>query len=214
MIRLMIADDHAIVREGIRQIMALAPDIKLIAESVDGAEVLHQVRDCEFDLLLLDMNIPGTSGVDLIERVRLCQPALPILVFTMHNDIQLAMRALKAGASGFITKDSDPERLLAAIRKVGAGGRYLDPAMAELIALGVTSAKPQLPHTLLSDRELEVFHMLVAGNGVSEIAGKLCISHKTVSTHKTRLMEKMNLNSIADLVRYAVQHGLSEAPDL
>lgn len=212
MIRLMIADDHAIVREGIRQILALAPDIELAGESVSGTEVLHQVHDCEFDLLLLDMNMPGISGVDLIGRIKLCQTALPILVFTMHNDIQLAMRALKAGASGFITKDSDPERLLAAIRKVSSGGRYLDPAMAELIALDVTSTKLQLPHALLSDRELEVFRMLVAGHGVNEIAEKLCISHKTVSTHKTRLMEKMSLNSIADLVRYAVQHGLIECP--
>lgn len=208
MIRIMIADDHAIVRGGIKQVLALASDIELGGEATNGAEVLHQVRDGEFDLLLLDMNMPGISGVDLIGRVKLCRATLPILVFTMHNDAQLAMRALKAGASGFISKDSDPERLLAAIRKVSAGGKYLDPLLAEQIALDVTSTKLQLPHALLSDRELEIFHLLVLGKGVNEIAEKLCISHKTVSTHKTRLMEKMSLNSIADLVRYAVQYGL------
>jgi len=210
MIRIMIADDHAIVRGGIKQVLALASDIELVGEATNGAEVLHQVRNGEFDLLLLDMNMPGINGVDLIGRVKLCRAELPILVFTMHNDAQLAMRALKAGASGFITKDSDPERLLAAIRKVSAGGKYVDPVVAEQIALDVTSTKLQLPHVSLSDRELEVFRMLVAGNGINEIAAKLCISHKTVSTHKTRLMEKMNLNNIADMVRYAVQYGLAE----
>jgi len=210
MIRIMIADDHAIVREGIRQILALAPDIELAGQAVNGAEVLNQVRDHGSDLLLLDMNMPGISGVDLIGRVKLCRATLPILVFTMHNDAQLATRALKAGASGFISKDSDPERLLAAIRKVSAGGKYLDPALAEQIALDATSTKLQLPHASLSDRELDVFRLLVAGMGVNEIAAKLCISHKTVSTHKTRLMEKMNLNNIADLVRYAMQYGLAE----
>ena len=209
MIRIMIADDHAIVREGIRQILALAPDIELAGQAVNGAEVLNQVRDHGSDLLLLDMNMPGISGVDLIGRVKLCRATLPILVFTMHNDAQLATRALKAGASGFISKDSDPERLLAAIRKVSAGGKYLDPALAEQIALDATSTKLQLPHASLSDRELDVFRLLVAGMGVNEIAAKLCISHKTVSTHKARLMEKMNLHSVADLVRYAVQYDLT-----
>ena len=209
MIRIMIADDHAIVREGIERILALAPDIELVSRATNGAEVLHQVRDGKLSLLLLDMNMPGISGVDLIGRVKLCRAELPILVFTMHNDAQLAARALKAGASGWITKDSDPE-LLAAIRKVSAGGKYLDPVVAEHIALEATSTKLQLPHASLSDRELEVFRLLVAGMGVNEIAAKLCISHKTVSTHKTRLMEKMNLNNIADLVRYAMQYGLTD----
>ena len=208
MIRLVIADDHAIVREGIKQILALASDIELVGEAVNGTEVLQQVRDCEFDLLLLDMNMPGISGADLIRRVKLCRATLPILVFTMHNDAQVATRALKAGASGFISKDSDPERLLAAILKVGAGGKYLDPALAEQIALDATSTKLQLPHTLLSDRELEILRLLAAGVGINEIAAQLCISHKTVSTHKARLMEKMNFHNIADLVRYAMQHGL------
>lgn len=209
MIRLMIADDHAVVRNGIKLMLALAPDMELVAEAVDGAVVLHQVREGGIDLLLMDMNMPGISGVDLIGRVKLSRPELPVLVFTMHNDAQLAMRALKAGASGFITKDSEPETLLAAIRKVSAGGRYLDPRIAEQIALDATSTNLKPPHTLLSDRELEIFYLLVAGFSSNEIAEKLCVSNKTISTHKTHLMEKMSLHSIADLVRYAVQYGLT-----
>lgn len=211
MIRLLIADDHAIVRGGLKQIFALAPDIELAGEAANGAEVLQLLHQGVFDLLLLDMNMPGVSGVDLIARIKLNWAGLPILVFTMHNETQVAIRALKAGASGYITKDSDPERLLAAIRKVSAGGKYIDPVLAEQMAFDVTSPNLRvLPHVLLSDREFEVFRLLVAGKGVNEIADQLSISNKTVSTHKIHLMEKMNLGSVAELVRYAVQHGLAD----
>lgn len=211
MIRLLIADDHAIVRGGLKQIIALAPDIVLAGEAANGAEVMQQVSGGEFDLLLLDMNMPGVSGVSLIEHIKLCQAALPILIFTMHNEPQVATRALRAGASGYITKDSDPERLLAAIRKVSAGGKYIEPALAEQMAFDSASPNSSLlPHALLSDREFEVFRMLVAGKSINEIAEQLCISNKTISTHKVHLMEKMNLDNVADLVRYAMQHGLAD----
>jgi len=210
MIRLLIADDHAIVRGGLKQIIALAPDIELAGEAANGVEVMQHLRGGVFDLLLLDMNMPGVSGVALIERIRLFWTVLPILVFTMHNEIQVATRALKAGASGFITKDSDPEKLLAAIRKVSAGGKYIDPAVAEQIVFDATSINLDLPHTLLSERELEVFRLLVAGKSVNEIADQLCISNKTSSTHKVNLMAKMNFDNVADLVRYAMQHGLGD----
>lgn len=210
MIRLMIADDHAVVRNGIKLMLALASDIELVAEAVDGAVVLHRVRDGGIDLLLLDMNMPGISGVDLIGRVKLSRPELPILVFTMHNNVQLAMRAIKAGASGFICKDSEPETLMTAIRKVSAGGKYIDPAIAEQIALDATSTNLKPPHTLLSDRESEIFYLLVAGLSNNEIAERLCLSNKTIGTHKLHLMEKMNLHNIADLVRYAMQYDLAK----
>lgn len=210
MIRLLIADDHAIVRGGLKQIFALAPDIKLAGEAANGAEVLQQLHMGVFDLLLLDMNMPGVSGVELIARIKQSRPDLPILVFTMHNETQVATRALKAGAAGYITKDSDPERLLAAIRKVSGGGKYIDPAMAEQMAFDATFPNRCLPHALLSDREFEVFRMLIAGKGVNEIAEQLSISNKTVSTHKVHLMEKMNLSSVAELVRYALQHGIPD----
>lgn len=210
MIRLLIADDHAIVRGGLKQIFALAPDIKLAGEAANGAEVLQQLRGGVFDLLLLDMTMPGVSGVSLIERVKQFRAALPILVFTMHNEVQVATRALKAGASGFITKDSDPEKLLMAIRKVSAGGKYIDPAVAEQMVFAATLINRDLPHTMLSEREFEVFRLLIAGKSVNEIAGQLCISNKTISTHKVNLMAKMNLNNVADLVRYAMQHGIAD----
>lgn len=211
MIRVLIADDHAVVRNGIKQIFARSSDLEVAGEATNGDEVIRHVRDGGFDLLLLDMNMPGISGVDLIARVKLCRVTLPILIFTMHNDAQIAMRALKAGASGFISKDCEPELLLAAIHKIHSGQKYIGPELAEQIALGATSPNnDQLPHTLLSDREMEVFCMLVAGKSSNEIADKLCISNKTISTHKTHLMEKMNLHNVADLVRYAIEHGIAE----
>lgn len=208
MIRLMIADDHAIVRGGLRQLLSLAPDIEVLAEAVDGAQVLEGLRHELPDLLLLDVNMPGLSGPDLITRIKSHWPALPILVLSMHNEAQVAARVLKAGASGYVTKDSEMEVLLGAIRKVASGGKFIVPELAEKLVFDLSLGGDQLPHQTLSDRELEVFRLLVAGLGVNDIATQLCISNKTVSTHKTRLMEKLNLGSTAELVRYAMQHGL------
>ncbi len=208
MIRLMIADDHAIVRSGLRQLLSLAPDISVQAEAVDGSQVLDGLRSELPDLLLLDINMPGLSGPDLITRIKSHWPALPILVLSMHNEAQVAARVLKAGASGYVTKDSEMEVLLAAIRKVAGGGKFIVPELAEKLVFDVSLGSDRAAHHTLSDREQEVFRMLVAGQGVNDIAEQLCISNKTVSTHKTRLMEKLNLSSTAELVRYAMQHGL------
>lgn len=208
MIRLVIADDHAIVRGGLKQIFALAPDFEVVGEAVNGSEVLERLRLDPFDLLLLDLNMPGISGADLITRVKAHRADLPILVLSMHNEPQVAARMLKAGASGYITKDCEPDILLAAIRKVAANGKYIDPELAEKMVFDVTSTAQRPPHSLLSEREREVFRLLTMGKGVNEIAVQLAISNKTVSTHKVRLMEKMNLASMADLMRYAMQHGL------
>lgn len=208
MIRLVIADDHAIVRGGLKQIFALSPDLKVVGESVNGNEVLECLRQEHFDLLLLDLNMPGISGVDLITRVKAHRPELPILVLSMHNEPQVAARALKAGANGYITKDCEPDVLLTAIRKVAARGNYIAPELAEKMVFDVTSTALHPPHSLLSNRELEVLRLLTTGKGVNEIAEQLSISNKTVSTHKVRLMEKMNLSSMADLMRYAMQHDL------
>jgi DNA-binding NarL/FixJ family response regulator len=208
MIRLVIADDHAIVRGGLKQIFALSPDLKVVGEAVNGNEVLECLRQEPFDLLLLDLNMPGISGVDLITRVKAHRPELPILVLSMHNEPQVAARALKAGANGYITKDCEPDVLLTAIRKVAARGNYIAPELAEKMVFDVTSTALHTPHSLLSNRELEVLRLLTTGKGVNEIAEQLSISNKTVSTHKVRLMEKMNLSSMADLMRYAMQHDL------
>lgn len=209
MIRLLIADDHAIVREGLKKILALTRDIDVTAEAVNSAEIIRCLHGAaDVDLLLLDLVMPGISGADLIERIRAYRADLPILVFSMHNEPQIAFRAIKAGAAGFISKDSDPEILLEAIRKVAGGGKYIDPALAEQLAFDAAFPEQRAPHALLSDREFEVFRMLVAGKRVNEIADQLAISNKTVSTHKQHLMEKMKVGSTAELVRYAVQYDL------
>jgi len=207
MIRLLIADDHAIMRGGLKQIIALASDIRIDCEATDGAEVLQHVRNGNLDVLLLDMSMPGISGAELIGRVKAIRKTLPILVLSMHNEPQVASRAFKAGASGYITKDSEPERLMDAIRKVADGLRYIDPLLAGKMAFDITFPE-RPPHALLSDRELEVMRLQASGRSINEIAGQLAISNKTVSTHKMRLMEKMDFSSTADIVKYAMKHNL------
>lgn len=206
MIRLLVADDHAIVRSGLKQLFSLVPDLQVVAEAVDGPAVLDCLRQERPDLVLLDVNMPGLSGPDLIARIKSHWQDLPILVLSMHNEPQVAARVLKAGANGYVTKDSDMDVLLGAIRKVAAGGKFIAPELAEKLVFDLSLASEKPPHTALSDRELEIFRLLITGKGVNEIAASLCISNKTVSTHKTRLMEKLNLSSMAELMRYAMQY--------
>ncbi|MFA5824600.1 MAG: response regulator transcription factor [Gallionellaceae bacterium] len=209
MIRVLIADDHAVVRQGLKMIFALCPDIEVLAEAVDGDGIIQHLRGTtDFNLLLMDMNMPGVSGIGLIERIKMCRKTLPILVFSMQNDPHIVVRALKSGASGYIAKDKDPAILLEAIRKVADGGKYIDPVVAEQMVFEGLSNEQSVPHAHLSDRELEVFRLLVVGKGVNEIADQLIISNKTVSSHKKRLMEKMHFSGMADLMRYAVQRRL------
>ncbi len=210
MIRLLVADDHAILRKGLKQLFSLEADITVAGEATNGAEVLRLVREQEFDLLLLDMTMEGVSGTELISHVKAFKATLPILMLSMHKVSQVAIHALRAGADGYITKDSEPEILLAAIRKVASGGKYIDPVLAEEIAYNTTFPQMVLPHEQLSSRELAVFRLLVAGRNVNEIAEQLLLSNKTVSTYKIRIMEKMNIHNVADMVRYAVQHNFAE----
>lgn len=208
MIRLMIADDHAIMREGLKQLFALNSDLRVTAEAENGAVLLEKLRQVSIDLLLLDMSMPGISGEDLLTRIRNHYPQLPILVLSMHNEAPIAQRALRAGASGYLTKDSDPEALLAAIRRVVAGGRYIDAALAEQIAFAASGLGSNHPHDSLTDRERQVMRLLARGISVKQIAAQLVISHKTISTHKARLMEKMGFSCNADIVRYAIKQQL------
>lgn len=210
MIRIIIADDHKIVRQGLMQFMALAPDITVIGEAANGQEVQALLSAHECDVLLLDMTMPGISGVDLIKRIRQSDRAPLILVLSMHNEGQLVTRALKAGAAGYITKDIDPELLVAAIRKVAKGGRYIDPVLVDEMVFdhGLDGNRP--PHERLSDREFQIFQLLVAGKSVTSIADSLALSVKTVSTHKIRMMQKMHMQSIAELTRYAMENGILE----
>ena len=210
MIRVVIADDHQILREGLRQLLQAAGDLAVVGEAADGHAVLQQVRTLDFDVLLLDMSMPGKSGVELIRQVKAEKPRLRILVLSMHQEMQYAVRAIKSGASGYLTKESAPAQLEQAIRKIAAGGAYISAEVAEQLALGAMPGGEGLPHQSLSDREFEVFRMLVAGEGVSEIAAKLNLSVKTVSTHKANGMAKMGLANQSELVRYALKHGLIE----
>lgn len=207
MIRVLLADDHTLVREGLKQILRAVEDIDVAGEAADGDEALARVRAEEFDLAVLDMSMPGLAGIDLIKRLKLEKPRLRILVLSMHGEQQYAARALKAGASGYLTKDSASTQLVGAIRKIAAGGVHISEiAAAQLI--GDSAAADAQPHLLLSDREFEVFRLLVSGEGLTSIAERLRLSVKTVSTHKTRILQKMGMDSAAELVRYAVEKKL------
>ena len=208
MIQVLIADDHAVVRQGLKQLFALAPDLQVVGEAASGAEVLAHLSRCPVDLLLLDLSMPGIRGTDLLARIKAHYPELPVLVFSMHNEPQMAASMLKAGPNGYITKDCEPEVLLQAVHKVAHRGNYLDPAIAEKMAFDASTTGQRPPHSLLSQRELEVLRLLTTGLSVNDIATQLSISGKTVSTHKARLLEKLNLSGMAELMRYAMQHGL------
>ena len=208
--KILIADDHTLVREGLKQLFALSNEVEVVAEAVDGGQVLDAVRAGGLDLVLLDMTMPGISGANLISRIRAQDGAPPILVLSMHNEAQIALRALTAGASGYLTKDSHPHVLVAAMRKVASGGRFIDPVMAETMVFGIGCSEQRLPHELLSHRELHILQLLVRGSSVNEVAEELTISNKTVSTHKARLMQKMGLQNNSEMVRYAVENGLVE----
>jgi len=207
-IRVVVADDHTILREGLRQLLGGEADIEVVAEAGDGHEVLARVRDLAFDVLLLDMSMPGKSGIELIKQVKAEKPKLRVLVLSMHEEKQYAVRAIKAGASGYVTKDSAGTQLVTAIRRVAGGGAFITAEVAEQLALGAMPDAEGTPHGRLSDREFEVLRLLVTGHTVTEIGARLNLSGKTVSTHKARLMEKLGIDNQADLVRYAMKHGL------
>jgi DNA-binding NarL/FixJ family response regulator len=207
-IRVLLADDHTIVRAGLRELLADTGDIEVAGEAGNGQEVLARVRDGDYDVLVLDMSMPGRSGIELIKQIKAEKPKLRILVLSMHGEAQYAVRALKAGASGYLTKESAADQLVAAIRRIAGGGAFFSPETAERLALDYDRPADALPHTLLSDREFQVFQLIVSGKSVTEIARDLALSVKTVSTHKARIMEKMSLSNQAELVRYAVRHKL------
>jgi DNA-binding NarL/FixJ family response regulator len=206
MIRILIADDHSIVRSGLKQIIATEKDFKVVGEASQGSEVLHKLQRGGVDLLLTDLSMPGISALDLIARARAEAPKVPIIALSMHNETQLVFRVLRAGASGYVTKSSDPAILLGAIRKVAQGGRFIDPNLVDAIVFGKPEDAP--PHAILSDREYEVLQLISRGLSVAEIGNTLFVSAKTISTHKARMMQKLGINNNADLVRYAIRHGM------
>lgn len=206
--RVLIADDHAMVRDGLRHILANASGFEVAGEACDAASTLALVRSTPAQVLVLDLSMPGRSGIDLLKQIKDEKPALRILVLTMHAEQQYAARAFKGGASGYLTKESASAELLAAVAKVTAGGIYVSMSMAERLAQSLSEHADALPHQRLSDREFEVFQRLCAGESINQIGEALSVSAKTISTYKARILEKMQMPHEAALVRYAVRHKL------
>jgi DNA-binding NarL/FixJ family response regulator len=203
MTRIVLADDHKIVRDGLKRILAATADLEVVAEAADGDALLQLVKKEDYDVAVVDMSMPGLSGIALIKRLKDEKSKLRILVLSMHGETQYAARVLKAGASGYLNKDSAADALVGALRKIAAGGMHIGEAAAASLV-----AAERSPHEALSDREFEVLRLLVDGLGPTEIGERLHLSVKTVSTHKTRILEKLNLGSTAELVRYALEHKL------
>ncbi|MGZ5819293.1 MAG: response regulator [Burkholderiaceae bacterium] len=212
-IRLLIAEDHTILREGLKRILGRATGIEIVAEAIDGDETLAAVRRGGLDQVLLDLSMPGRHGIDMIREIRREAPKLPILVMTMHDEAQYAVRAIRAGAQGYFSKENAGVELIKAIRQVAAGQPYIPVKVAEQLAVSVMSSNSDLPHMRLSGRELEILNFLAAGRTVTGIANTLNLSVKTISTHKTNIMHKMSLGSISEMVQYALAHHLIERYD-
>jgi two-component system, NarL family, invasion response regulator UvrY len=208
-IQVLVADDHAIVRRGLKQIVADTSGIVVAGEACDGDELMRLIDERPWDVLILDISMPGRSGLELLKDVKLAQPALPVLMLSIHSEAEFATRALRAGAAGYLPKETAPDELIAAIRKVHSGGRYVSPAQAEKLLFYFQSDSTRPVHEDLSNREYEVLRSLGAGKTISQIAGELNLSSKTVSTYRARLLEKMNLRTTAELTRYAIKNNLA-----
>lgn len=207
-IEVLVADDHAIIRDGLKKILADTEDMIVAGEATNGVEALNQIRARDWSVVVLDLSMPGRNGLELIRLIRAERPKLPILVFSMHSEEQFAVRAIRSGASGYLTKESDSDLLLPAIRRVAEGGIFFSQKAVALLAADVAKPEAALPHLRLTDREFDIFMRIVKGISPAEIAADLSLSVKTVSSHKSHIIEKMGLSSQVDMVRYAVDHGL------
>jgi len=210
MIKVIIADDHPIVRAGLKQIITEDGTITVAGEASKGSELLAQVRRKDFDVVLLDLSMPGMDGIDVLKQLKIEKPNIPVIILTVHPESQYALRILKAGASGYLTKDSASDELIRAIRKVNGGGKYISQTLAEKIAFTLDGDAGKPPHETLSDREYQVLCLIGSGKTVSQIADTLALSVKTVSTYRTRILEKMQLSNNAELIHYAIQNQLVE----
>lgn len=210
MIRVLIGDDHAIVRQGLKQILSFSKSNFVCGEAENGQAVLDQVNKDPWDVVILDISMPGVSGLDILKEIKKERPKLPVLVLTMHSEDQFALRSIRAGASGYLKKDSAPEELIKAINKVIDGGKYVSPQLAELLAADIERDSEKPPHDTLSDREYQVMRLIASGKTAKQIADELSLSVKTISTYRTRLLEKMNMKTNAELTHYAIQNRLVE----
>lgn len=204
----LVADDHAIIRDGLKKIMADTHDLVVAGEASNGGAVLEKVRERAWDLVVLDISMPGRNGLELLRLIRTERPKMPILIFSMHPEEQYGVRAIRAGASGYLSKESDSDLLLPAMRKVVHGGKFISQKLAELLATEMSPVNEGLPHLLLTDREFEIFNRIVQGESLTSIANDLSLSIKTVSSHKTHILGKMRMSNNVELVRYAIEQQL------
>jgi two-component system invasion response regulator UvrY len=210
MTRILLVEDHPVVRQGIRQILSGALGPAVVGEAGTAEEGLAEIRAADWDVLVLDLTLPGLSGLDLLKEVRHERPELPVLVLSMHPASQFARRVINAGASGYLTKDSSPAELVTAVNEVAAGRRYLNPSVIQELVLGLHSRHADQPHEALSDREYQVLRMLASGMTVSQVAARLSLSVKTISTYRARVLEKMSMKTTAELMSYGIRHHLAD----
>lgn len=209
-IRVLVADDHVLFRSGLKMVLEDTPDMVVADEAGTGREALHKAVNGDFDVLLLDISMPERSGFDILKDLKNLKPDLPVLILTMHPEDKYAVRVLKAGASGYLTKKNAPDELVAAIRKVLTGGRYVSPSLAEKIAFELQEGAEKPPHELLSNREYQVMCLIASGKSISDIADELSLSINTVSTYRARILEKIRLKNTAELIHYAITNNLVE----
>jgi DNA-binding NarL/FixJ family response regulator len=209
-IRVLIADDHAIVRQGLRQILSETDDLLVAGEASDGVDAMHLAREQAWDVVLLDVSMPNRNGIDTLKMLRKEFPRLPVLILSMHPEEQYAVRALKSGASGYVTKQSAPEQLVTAIRQVAGGHKYVSPTLAMKLVDVIAANNDRPAHEILSDREYQILCLIAAGRPLTQIAEELNISVKTVSEYRKRLLDKMKLETNAELIHYGLKHGLVE----
>lgn len=208
MSKVLIADDHTLVRKGLRQILLESGAVKVADEAKDCKETITKVSANPYDVVLLDISFPGRSGIEVLKQLKSLRPKLPVLILSMHPEEQYAVRALRAGAAGYLTKESAPDELIEAIRKVARGGKYITPSLADKLAAEIGAPSEELPHERLSDREYQVMCMIASGKTVKEIGHELNLSVKTISTHRARILQKMNMKNSAQLTHYAIKYKL------
>ncbi len=208
MIKIFIADDHAIVRKGLKQIVSDTSDMVVDGEAANGHEALKKIRKNKYDVTVLDVSMPGMDGLDILKQLKIEKPNLPVLILSIHPEEQYAMRSLKAGASGYLTKESVPDELITAIRRIVRGGKYVSPTLAEKLASYLETDINKQLHETLSDREYQVMIMIAKGETITEIANELSLSVKTISTYRSRLLDKMKMKNNAKLTHYAIKHQL------
>lgn len=210
MIRVLVADDHAVVRRGVVQILDEAPDLVAAGEASSGRQVLQKVQENDYDVLVLDIGMPDGSGLEVLHQLRTLRPELRVLILSMYPERQYALRALKAGAAGYLTKESAPDELVAAVRRIAQGGKYITQSLAEELTAALVGEAEKSPEEILSDREFQVVCMLAEGKTIAGIAEELSLSVKTISTYRSRVLEKLNLSNTAEIIRYAFEHKLVE----